>query len=59
MQFEAPNSSFQIQVTGVDNNEVPLSRVNRAGVDITDIQLVLGRYCILDYIMSSVINLNG
>ncbi len=42
--FDAPSSLFQIQLTGVDSRDIPFSRIDRTGVDPTDVKVALGTY---------------
>lgn len=42
--FDAPSSLFQIQLTGVDSRDNAFTRIDRTGVDPTDVLVSLGTY---------------
>ena len=42
-ETEAPASFFQIQISGVDSRGYQFTRISRAGVDTTDVQVTLGK----------------
>ena len=42
--LQAPDTFFQIQIAGVDSRGYQFTRISRAGVDATDVQVTLGMF---------------
>ncbi len=53
--FEAPTSLFQILIAGVNSQDNGFTRIDRTGVDPTDVKVAVGKnYCTCDYVLDIV-----